>query len=413
LLVADSQNVRIRSIGPLLSGPAAAITLSPTAVDFTTPQFVGVASAALPVTLANNGTAALTITTITSANTDFLEADNCPKSPATLGAGSACTINVMFSPTLRGARAGSISVADSATGSPHNVALSGTGIQPTADLNFTSLAFTPAQIVGTTSAAQSVTVTNNGNTALTFAASNAITLGGTNPGDFAFAPAAANACGGSLAVSTSCTISVTFTPTSATARSATITIADNAGNTPQTVALSGTGLPTPSTATLSGNSLTFGTQLVGNASAAQSVTLTNNGTGALTISGGISPSGTNAGDFAVASASTCGTSLAGGAHCSISVTFTPTAAGSRTATITLTDNAGGVTGTQQTINLIGADRDLQPANLRDRRSARGHSQRGGCLHGSARAVQLQRSFDTSYRRSRNSGAVRRHREHHG
>jgi len=356
LLVADSQNVRIRSIGPgLLSPPEPAITLAPTAVSFATPQFVATTSAAVPVILSNNGTATLNITGITPSG-DFTQNNNCP---TTLVAGSTCTINVMFSPTLRGTRSGSISVADSAAGSPHNVALSGTGIQPTADLSAPTLAFTPAQIVGTTSAAKSVTVTNNGNTALTFAATNAITLTGTNPGDFAFAPAGATACGTSLAMGASCTISVTFTPTAANPnpRSATITIADNAGNTPQTVALSGTGLPTPSTATLNGTGLTFATQLVGNASVAQSLTLTNNGTGALTFAATnpIILTGANPGDFAFAPASTCGTSLAGGgAKCTISVTFTPTTFGSRTATVTITDNAGGVTTpVQQTFSLTG------------------------------------------------------------
>ncbi len=350
LLVADSQNVRIRTVGPLLSGPAAAITLNPTTVTFTTSQFVGTPSAVLPVTLANNGTAALTITGITPSG-DFSQTNNCP---ASLAAAGTCTINVTFTPTLPGTRTGFISVADNATGTPHKVALSGTGIQPTADLSAPTLAFTP-QIVGTTSAAQTVTVTNNGNTALKFAASNAITLAGTNPGDFAFAPAAANTCGGSLTMGASCTISVTFTPTAATARSAKIMIADNAGNTPQTVTLSGTGLPTPSTATLSGNSLTFGTEMVGNASAAQSVTVTNNGTGALTIAS----INISAGDFTLAPANTCGTSLAGsGTKCTISVTFTPSAAGSRSATITLTDDAGGVTNSHQTVSLTGMGSSL-------------------------------------------------------
>jgi hypothetical protein len=44
-------------------------------------------------------------------------------------------------------------------------------------------------------------------------------------------------------------------------------------------------------------------------------------------------------DFA--ETNTCGTSVAAGAHCSISVTFKPTAAGSRSATVAITDNAAG------------------------------------------------------------------------
>jgi hypothetical protein len=347
LLVADSQNVRIRSIGPLLSGPAPAITLGPTVVDFTTPQPVNVASAALPVTLANNGTAALTITTISSANTDFLEADNCPKSPATLAAGSTCTINVMFSPTLRGTRTGSISVADSATGSPHNVALSGVGLQPTADLNPTSVTFATSQTVGTVSPAQPVLLTNNGNTPLAFT----ISLPGS---DFVLVPATTNPCTSPLAKGASCNLSVEFTPTAPIKLAGTITLTDNAAGGSQTIALSGTGLPTPSTATLSSASIGFASQLVAT-SAVGSVTMSNNGNSALAITGiGITP-----GDFTLTPANPCGNSLAAGAKCTIGVTFTPTAFGSRTATVTITDNAGGVaTPVQQTISVNGTGLSL-------------------------------------------------------
>jgi hypothetical protein len=77
------------------------------------------------------------------------------------------------------------------------------------------------------------------------------------------------------------------------------------------------------------------------------VTLTNVGTTTMSISG-ISITGINAGDFA--QTHSCGSSLTAGASCSISVTFKPTASGTRTAALSVTDNAAG---SPQAVSLIG------------------------------------------------------------
>src|SRR5438309_1546198 len=84
-------------------------------------------SAAQTITLSNPGTAALTITSIGVTGTnasDFHQTNSCASSVA---AGASCTISVTFAPALVGARSASITIADSATGSPHTAALSGTG----------------------------------------------------------------------------------------------------------------------------------------------------------------------------------------------------------------------------------------------------------------------------------------------
>jgi len=90
------------------------------------------------------------------------------------------------------------------------------------------------QDVGTKSAAQNITLSNSGTAALTI---NSIAIGGTNLGDFT----QTNTCGSSVASGGSCTISVTFTPTAAGTRSASVSVSDNASGSPQTVPLSGTG----------------------------------------------------------------------------------------------------------------------------------------------------------------------------
>jgi phage terminase large subunit-like protein len=180
------------------------------------------------------------------------------------------------------------------------------------------------QNIGTTSAAQTVTVSNTGTGPLTIAS---IVVGGTNPGDFG----QTNNCGATLQNGSSCTISVTFTPSASGARSATITLTDNANNVTgatQVISASGTGVGVPQGATTAPSSLVFVDQNVGTTSAAQGVTLTNNGTGPLTITS-IAINGTNPGDFA--QNNTCGTIPAATRrqrrHLYISVTFTPDGAG--------------------------------------------------------------------------------------
>src|SRR5579864_7593725 len=199
----------------------------------------------------------------------------------------------------------------------------------TVSLSATSLAFA-SQIINTTSAAQTVTLTNAGTALL-----NMTSI--VPSGDYA----QTTTCGTSVAAGGACTISVTFTPTATGSQPGTITVTDNATGSPQTVALTGTGVA-PSTSFLP-TSLTFGNQNVNTTSAAQTVTLTNAGTGALGIT-------SIAASTQYAQTNTCGTSVAAGANCTITVTFTPTATGSQPGTITVTDNA---TGSPQAVALTG------------------------------------------------------------
>ena len=181
----------------------------------------------------------------------------------------------------------------------------------------------------TTSGVLTATLTNGGNAALSF---SSIALTGTNPGDFA----QSNTCGTSVAAGASCSITVTFDPAASGNRSASVSFTDNAGGSPQSLSLSGTG--TTVSATLSPTSLSFGNQSVNTTSGVLTATLTNGGNAALSFSS-IALTGTNPGDFA--QSNTCGTSVAAGASCSITVTFDPAASGSRSASVSFTDNAGG------------------------------------------------------------------------
>jgi hypothetical protein len=321
------------TVSVLLQVPGA--SLLPGSLSFGN-QTLGTTSSAQTATLTNTGSAPLAITSIgiTGANSgDFNQTNTCG---TTLAGGASCSISVTFTPQVVGSLSATLSVSDDASGSPQTVSLSGTGVGiPVVQLSPTSLTFA-TQLINTSSAAQNVTLTNTGNGTLTI---TSIGISGGNSTDFS----QTNNCGTSVAAGASCTISVTFKPTAKGSRSSSVSIVDNASNSPQSVPLSGT----CTQVLLSTTALNFGDQRVGTTSAALAVTVTNKGTGGISITN-IGISGRNAGDFA--ETNTCGTTLGAGQACTIDVTFTPRAQGSRTASLSITDTGGG---SPQTVSLSG------------------------------------------------------------
>lgn len=192
-----------------------------------------------------------------------------------------------------------------------------------------------SQVVNTTSAPQVATLMNTGSGPLSI---SSIAVGGSNSTDFA----QTNTCPGSLNVGAACTISVTFIPAVTGPLTASVTVTDNASTSPQEILVTGTGTAVAGPGvSLSATSLQFGNQAVNTSSAPQTVTLTSSGTTALTISS-ILVTGTNSGDFP--ESNTCPISpstLAVGASCTITVNFKPSAVGSRTASVSISDNAPG------------------------------------------------------------------------
>jgi YVTN family beta-propeller protein len=325
--VADNATGSPQSAVVTGTGTQPQAVLSPNPLAFPN-TLVGTAATALPMTLSNPGTAALTITSISVTGTNassFGETNNCG---ASLAAGATCTITVAFTPGSTGGLSAAISVADNATGSPQSAVVTGTGTQPQAVLSPNPLAF-PSTRVGTSATALPMTLSNPGTAAL---AITSISVTGTNASSFG----ESNNCGASLAAGATCTITVTFTPGSAGGLSAAISVADNASGSPQSATITGTG--TQPQAVLSPNPLAFPSTLVGTAATALPMTLSNPGTAALTITS-ISVTGTNASSFG--ETNNCGASLAVGATCTITVTFTPASAASLTASISVTDNASG------------------------------------------------------------------------
>ena len=337
--ITDNASGSPQTVGLSGTGTAVVVSLSPTSLAFGN-QSVGTTSAPQTVTLSNTGNAALSITSLALTGTnasDFAQTNTCGSSVAASGN---CTISVTFKPSASGSRTASVSITDTASGSPQTVSLSGTGAGTAGvvSLSPTSLTFAN-QSVGATSAAQTVTLSNTGNAALSI---TSLALTGSNASDFA----QTNTCGSSVAASANCTITVTFKPSASGSRTASVSITDNASGSPQTVSLSGTG--TAALASLSPTSLAFGNQSLGVTSAAQTLTLSNTGNATLSITS-LGLTGTNASDFD--QSNTCGSSLAAGANCTIVVMFTPSVAGTEAASLSIADNSSG---SPQTVSLSGA-----------------------------------------------------------
>ncbi|MFZ0817966.1 MAG: choice-of-anchor D domain-containing protein [Candidatus Sulfotelmatobacter sp.] len=191
-----------------------------------------------------------------------------------------------------------------------------------------TLAF-PSTLLSTTSSPLTLTLSNPGTVSMSI---TSFALTGTNASDFAIV---SNLCGATLAVGAKCTIKVTFTPAALGARSAGLSVADNACMSPQIIALSGKGTEI----TMSPSPVGFGSEAVGTTSAPMTVTVTNHGTTAVKVTSA-TITGVDKGDFAI-TGNTCTTISASGGTCSITVTFTPAASGVRTGTLSLIDNDKG------------------------------------------------------------------------
>jgi hypothetical protein len=210
----------------------AGLKVSPSAVNFGTVYLAS--SQTLSVTLTNVGKTAVTIsgTSITpgTANASaYSVVNHCTKPVA---AGGSCTIAVTFAADATGTLTATLNVTDNAVGSPQQIALTGNVIDPVAQFNPARLSFGTLAVNSSTTLP--VQLTNSGLTPLNI---SSIGITGTNSSGFS----ASNDCPKVLSSTMSCTISVTFAPTSKGARTGTLTVTDNVAGGQSTVALTGTG----------------------------------------------------------------------------------------------------------------------------------------------------------------------------
>jgi large repetitive protein len=226
--ITDDSGTQTASLSGIGTSPATD-ALSPLALTFG-PQQITTASAAQQITLTNTGDLPLTLVAAQITSGDFTAVNACGNS---LNPHSTCSINVAFQPKNVGPLTGVLSVSDQYR--TQTVTLNGTGLAPpgVSLAPFSTVTF-PATGVGITAAPQTVTLTNNGGVLL-LVQDILIT------GDFVIVPGS-NTCGSTVAVSAACTMQVAFAPTAGGPRSGTLTVTDNAVNSPQILTLTGTGV---------------------------------------------------------------------------------------------------------------------------------------------------------------------------
>jgi Ca2+-binding RTX toxin-like protein len=312
------------------------------------------------VTLSNSGAEPLAVTNIGFTGTNGAEfrrqGGTCPTTATfNVVSNGSCTILVQFVPTTAGAKTGALEVTDNSDGAPgakQTVDLSGTArnpapvaaLGPAAGLDFGS------RTTGTTSPAQTATLTNSGNAPLHV---TSVAFGGTDPTQFNRAPGACltnptPASPGTLAAGASCQIPVRFAPTTAGPKSATLRVTDDHNGTAgsvQSITLGGTGVTPAAGIALSATSLNFGANLVsflgGLAPPTRNVDVTNTGTAPLTISAvtiGAAPTASAPGDYRV-TANACTGPRAPGTTCRITIRFRATVRATRNAILTIASNA--------------------------------------------------------------------------
>jgi hypothetical protein len=324
-------NVNVTPYGGLIGvGLSAGLhfSMSPSSINFLA-TVIGQTSSSSTISIVNTGTVPLTLNApvLSGPNpSDFSATTNC----TTLAPNGTCSVTITASPTQPANRSATLTMTDSTSTVQQTTSLSvlGENPPPVANPNNLDFAYTP---VGTTSAAQSFSITSFNNDPVT-----------VQVVDSAVSPFVITQ-GGSCTL-TPCQVSVVFAPTAANTAPADgnnsydeILVTDLFSGLAATVSLSGIWQPPPpptTTATIQPGLVTFNPQSVGTTSDTADITITNTGNQPLTDQ--ITLIGNNTGDFILTNP--CPSTIAVGGQCSLTVAFSPTATGFRSANVQIIAN---------------------------------------------------------------------------
>ena len=270
----------------------------------------------------------------------------------TLGPGSSCTATVMFQPSVPGGQSGELVLpagfgpAAAGTDDPKileiicdcsapvaTISLTGNGVlQAQMQVSPDTVAF-PPYTLGNPPESEAVTITNAGNSLMTFT-----NMSVTSPFTLT------NSCPANLGPNESCKVTVGFSTTTAGSVSGTLSITSDGGSSSIPVTALAQLVPVP-ILTVTPLSIGFGDRMIGSSSAAQRVTVTNTGGAPATLN----PLAVSL-DFAIQNTS-CGASLAPGASCFADLAFHPIGFGPRSGSLSVNGNDAG---SPHTVNLSGA-----------------------------------------------------------
>jgi hypothetical protein len=319
-VTSDASNSTL-TIGLSGTGMQPGLTVSPTSLNFSNVT-VGQTSSQ-NVTLTNSGNSNLVVTLATISGTGFTMTGL--SLPATIGGGQGLTLAVQFAPVSTTGASGSIVFTDNSPTSPQSLTMTGSAVAAGSTLTANPGSFNFNNVNVGSSSPEAITLTNSGNAPITI---NQVSTTGSG-----FSASGISA-GQTIAAGATASLTATFAPTGTGAISGDITVTSTATNPSLSIPLSGTGLQaalTPNPA-----SINFGNLLVGNTSTV-SVTLSNSGTAALTITAG-SISGTG---FTLATTLTTPQTLNPGQAASFNVKFAPTTATAASGSVSITSSAPG------------------------------------------------------------------------
>ncbi len=339
--------------GPVLNANPASLTFGKTVVGSSAP--------AQSVTITNSGTSTATVSGVSTTG-DFSQTNNC----SSIAVNGSCTVTVTFTPTVGGTRSGTLTVNSNANNTPTTVSLSGSAIDSS-----TNIALNQPITASGSQGGYPPANADDGNTSTYWESTNnafpqwlQVDLGQSYSIDKIVLTLPPSTSWGARTQTLSVLGSTDGSTFTTIVGSANYTFDPNNGNNTATITFgstttrfvrlnftantgwpagqvsefevfpgSGGGTQSPSVAA-SPSSLSFGSQTVNSTSGAQTVTVTNSGNAAATLS-----PVTISGDYA--QTNNCPSTLNAGASCTVSVTFTPTATGTRTGTLTITSNAPG------------------------------------------------------------------------
>ena len=286
------------------------------------------ATATQTLTVTNTGTAPVNITQAAITGAGFTVIGG--SGSASLAVGQSTSVQLQFAPTAEGSASATLTVASDASNSSLSIPLSGTGMEAIVSLTPTALNFSNIP-VGQTST-QSVKIANTGNSGLSLSSA---TISGTG---FSMTGLTAPT---TIGAGQSVTFSVQFAPTSTTGSTGSIVFHDNAGDSPETVTLTGSAVASGSTLGANPGSVNFGNVVVSNTSGPHTITLTNSGNATITINQVV----TSGAGFS-ATGLTAGQQITAGSSVNFSTTFAPTASGTVSGNIQITSTA-----TNPTLNI--------------------------------------------------------------
>ena len=205
-----------------------ALALAQTSLDFGPVQVASTGFLRLQVT--NTGPVAVTFGTLTAQGDYSVSAGSCPLPGLALAPNTSCTLQVRFTPSQTGLRAGTLSIASSATTVPLVATLSGTGVQSHLLITPANLDFGPIAVGS--AANLSLTLANTGTATI-----SGIALSATS-GYTVSVPCAVS----TLAPGASCSLTVTFAPSSVGSNPGTLTVVSSDASSPANASLMGSGI---------------------------------------------------------------------------------------------------------------------------------------------------------------------------